>query len=76
MDVSALNSATYGINQSIGLMNRTAQNVANGSNDLATDAVNQIVAKDSLTANSAVFSTYDEMMQELVHLADQRRAQM
>jgi len=76
MDVSALGSATYGINQSINLMNRTANDVANGSGDLATSAVNQIVAKDSLTANSAVFSTYDEMMQELVHLADQRRAQM
>lgn len=76
MDVSALGSATYGINQSINLMNRTANEVANGSGDLATHAVNQIVAKDSLTANSAVFSTYDEMMQELVHLADQRRAQM
>ena len=76
MGISALQSANYGMTQSLKLMNRTAQNIASGSGDLATNAVNQIVADNSLSANAAVFSTYDEMMAELVRLADQRKSRI
>lgn len=74
--INGLQSANFGIQQSIGLMNRTAQNVANGSSDLATDAVNQITADKTLSANAAAFSTYDEMMGELIAMADHRKATM
>ncbi|MDR0867908.1 MAG: hypothetical protein LBP75_05465 [Planctomycetota bacterium] len=76
MEINALTSAVGGIHRSMGMMDRSAQRVADGSGDYAEETVAQIVANKSLAANTATVHTYDEMMGELMQMGAQRKGSM
>ena len=57
----AINSAVWGMSAADRRFDAAAENIADGSGDLATDLVEgTIVAPAAYTANAAVFRTADE----------------
>ena len=61
-------TSLQGINQAQQIMNKSAQQVAEGKGELEKEAASQIIAQDSLSANVKAIKSKDEMLKELLNM--------
>ncbi len=67
-NMCGFSTSLQGINKAQNMLNKSAQNIANGQADLAKETVSQIAAEKSQAANVNAIKTREEMLDELMNM--------